>query len=130
MNEVSLEVRNRAEKRGLNGDRDAEVVPSCLRATALSNVLEDLVSLRNTYLTERILMSKADVSDASRNVRLDPDQTHKLCYTVGDLVVIDVRLTIGWSGPPGYSGVLAVAAEHSHCFNSLDSGQCSLKGRR
>ena len=46
-------------------------------------------------------MSKADASDAFRNVRVDPDQAHNFCYTVGDLVVIDVRLTFGWSGSPG-----------------------------
>ena len=37
-------------------------------------------------------MSKADVSDAFRNVSVDPDQAHDLNYTVGDLVVIDFRL--------------------------------------
>ena len=75
INDVSFEVRNLAETGGgTNGDRDSNIVPPCLSATALPNVLEELVSLRNTYLTERILMSKADVSDAFRNVRLDPDQ--------------------------------------------------------
>ena len=42
-------------------------------------------------------MSKADASDAFRNVRVDPDQAHNFCYIVGDLV-IDFRLTFGWSG--------------------------------
>ena len=36
-------------------------------------------------------MSKADVSDALRNVRVDPDKVHSICYTVGDLVVTDYR---------------------------------------
>ena len=40
-------------------------------------------------------MSKADVSDAFRNVRIGPD-----------LVVIDFRLTFGWSGSPGFWGVM------------------------
>ena len=73
-------MRNRAEKGGgLNGDSDSNIVPPGLCATALPNVFEELVSLRNTYLTERILMSKADVSDAFWNVRVDPDQAHNLC---------------------------------------------------
>ena len=56
-------------------------------------------------------MSKADVSDAFRNVRVDPDKAHKFCYTVGELVVIDFRLTFGWSGLPGFWGVMSAAAE-------------------
>ena len=36
-------------------------------------------------------MSAADVPDAFRNVRVDPDKVHSICYTVGDLVVTDYR---------------------------------------
>ena len=66
-------------------------------------------------------MSKADVSDAFRNVRVDPDQAHNFCNTIGGLVVVDFRLTFGWSGSPGYWGVMAAAAEHLHCHASLES---------
>ena len=45
-------------------------------------------------------MSKADVSDAFRDVGVDPDKAHKFCCTVGDLVMIGFRLTFGWSGSP------------------------------
>ena len=75
------------------------------------------------------MKSKAGVLDAFRNVRLDSHQAHNFCYTVGDLVVITFRLTFGWSGPQHW-GVLAEAAEHSHCHTSLDSGQCPVKGRQ
>ena len=64
-------------------------------------------------------MSKADVSDAFRNVRVDSDQAHNCCYSVGDLVVVDVRLTFGWSGSPGFWGVISAAAEHAHCNTPL-----------
>ena len=40
-------------------------------------------------------MSKADVSDAFRNVRVDSNKTLTFCYTVRDLVIVDVRLTFG-----------------------------------
>ena len=56
-------------------------------------------------------MSKADVSGAFQNVRVDPDKAHKFCYTVGELVVIDFRLTFRWSGSPGFWGVMSAAAE-------------------
>ena len=74
-------------------------------------------------------MSKADASDAFRNVRVDPDQAHNFCYTVGDLVVIDVRLTFGWSGSPGYWGIMAAAAAHAHCHTSFDPVQLLSEGQ-
>ena len=55
------------------------------------------------------------MSDAFRNVRIDPDEAHQFCYTVGELVVIDFRPTFGWSGSPGFWGVMSAAAEHAHC---------------
>ena len=74
-------------------------------------------------------MSKEDASDAFRNVRVDPDEAHNFYYIVGDLVVIDFRLTFGWSGSPGYWGVMAAAAAHAHCHTSLDSVQLLSEGQ-
>ena len=74
-------------------------------------------------------MSKADVSDAFRNVRVDPDQAHNLCYTIGpgrDRISADVR----GSGSPGFWGVMASAAEHSHCHTSVQSAQLPAKDVR
>ena len=65
-------------------------------------------------------MSKADVSDAFRDVGVDPDKAHKFCCTVGDLVMIGFRLTFGWSGSPGSCGVMSTAAEHALCNNTLN----------
>ena len=74
-------------------------------------------------------MSKADVSDAFRNVRVDPDKAHKFCYTVGEQVVIDFRLTFGWSGSPGFWGVMSAAAAHAHCNTTIDSAQLLDEGK-
>ena len=74
-------------------------------------------------------MSKAGVSGAFRNVRGDPDQAHNLCYTVGDLVVIDFRLTFGWSGSPGFWGVMSAATEHAHWQTTLNWTQLSDEGK-
>ena len=61
------------------------------------------MTLRKTFPVERILMNKADVSDSFRNVRVDPDQAQAFRYTaVGYLLVIEVRLTSGWSGSPSF----------------------------
>ena len=85
--------------------------------------LDDLVPLRKKIHGETIVMSKADMPDAFRNVPVDPDQAHNFWYTVGDLVVINFRLTFGWSGSPGFWGVMSAAAEHAHCNTALDSTQ-------
>ena len=47
-------------------------------------------------------MRKADVSDAFRNVRMDPAKAHKFSYAVGDLVVIDFRLAFGGQDHGGF----------------------------
>ena len=76
-------------KGGVNGDTNPDSVSQCLYAHALPKFSDLLVVLRKIFPVERILMSKADVADAFRNVRVQPDQAHNSCYTVGDLVVID-----------------------------------------
>ena len=88
-------------------------------AEALPKFLTELVSLRKTYPEQRVLIPKADVSDAFRNVRVDPDEAHNFCYTVRELVVIDFRLTFGWSGSLGFWGVMSAAAENAHCNTTI-----------
>ena len=90
-----------------------------MRAEALPKFLTELVSLRKKYPDQRILMSKADVSDALRNVRVGPDEAHNFWYTVGEIVVIDFRLTFGWSGSLGFWGVMSAAAENAHCNTTI-----------
>ena len=128
INDSSFEVQNKATKYGLNADTDPDSVPQCLCAEALPKLLAELVSLRIKFPTKRILMSKADVSDAFRNVRIDPDEAHNFCYMVGELIVIDFRLTFGWSGSPGFWGVMSAAAEHAHCNTTLASAQILGEG--
>ena len=68
-------------------------------------------------------MATTGVNDSYRNVRIDPNQARNVCYTVGDLVVIDFRLMFGWTGSPGNFGVMASAAEHSHSNTDLSNVQ-------
>ena len=64
-------------------------------------------------------MSKADVSDASRNIRVDPDKAHNICYTVEELAGIDIRLTFELSRSPGFTGVIWAAVQHAYCHTRL-----------
>ena len=81
---------------------------------SVAEILRGTSQPEKKHLTKRILMSKADVSDAFRNVRTDPDEAHNFCYTVEELVAIDFRLTFGWSGSPVFWGVMSAASEHAH----------------
>lgn len=105
-----------------------ELVPPCLCAEALPSFLTELVSLRAENHKLRLLMATTDVNDAYRNVRVDPDQAHDFAYTIGDLAVIDFRLTFGWAGSPSHFGVMASAAEHAHCNTDLSNVQLLPEG--
>ena len=128
INDVSFEMQNKTTKGGLNADTVSDSVPQCLCAEALPKFLTELVSLRIKFPTKRILMSKAGVSDAFRNVRINRHEAHNFCYTIGELIVIDFRLAFGWSGSPGFWGVMSAAAEHAHCNTTLASAPNSGKG--
>ena len=72
----------RGEKGGLNRDTASEEVPPCLCGEALPALLNVLTDLRIWFLNRRILLAKADVTEAFRNVRVAPDQAQKICYMV------------------------------------------------
>ena len=58
----------RGEKEGLNRDTLLEEVPKCLCGDALPALLKALTDLRIRFPHQRILLAKADVTDALRNV--------------------------------------------------------------
>ena len=70
------------EQRVLNGGIDPDTVPKSLCAEALPKFLDELVTLRKNFAEQSMMVSKADVSDAFRNVRVVPDNSHRFCYTV------------------------------------------------
>ena len=58
----------RCTKGGSNRDTLTQDIPRCLCGEALPKLLAEIVRLRIKYPLKRILISKADVSDAFRNV--------------------------------------------------------------
>ena len=103
-------------------------MPPSLCTEAHPEFLTELVSLRAENAKLRLLMATTDVNDAYRNVRINLNQAHNFRYTVGDLVVVDFRLTFGWTGSPGNFGVMASTAEHSHCNTDLSNSQLLPEG--
>ena len=49
-------------------------------------------------------MSKADVAEAFRNVRVDEEKAYNFCYAVGDLVVITFSIDVPVVGVTGFLG--------------------------
>ena len=85
----------RGENGGLNRDTLTEEVPKCLCGDALSALLKAQTDLRIRFPRLRILLAKADVTDAFRNVRIAPHQAQSFCYVVDDVSVSDLRRTFG-----------------------------------
>ena len=85
----------RGEKGGLNIDTLTEEVPKCLCGDALPALLKAPTDLRIRFPSLRMLLAKADGTDAFRNVRTAPHQAQNFCYVVDDVLVSDFRLTFG-----------------------------------
>ena len=124
INDLSFKAQSNKREGGLTADTDTDSVPLCGSTEALPKCLARVV--RNS--AKCILRSKADVSEAFRNVRIDPDEAHNLCYTVGELMVIDFRLTFGWSGSPVFWGVMSAAAENARGNTTVASAQILHEG--
>ena len=100
IHDLSFDEQRRRKQGGLNGDIDPDSVPQCLCAHALPRFLDELVSLKKKLPVERILMSKADVAEAFRNVRFEPDQAHNSCFSRRfgrDRLLINLRV-VGIAG--------------------------------
>ena len=119
----------RGEKGGLNRDTISEEVPPCLCGEALPALLNVLTDLQIRFPNRRILLAKADVTEAFRNVRVAPDQAQIFCYMVDDILVADFRLTFGWAGSPGHWGVISETAAHSHRNTTVESAEILFEGK-
>ena len=105
----------RGTKCGFNLDTLTQDIPRCLCGEALPKLLAEIVRLRIEYPLKRSLVSKADVSDASRNVRIVQGHANKFCYVLDDLILAGLKLTLGWAGSSVFWGLLSSAVEHTHC---------------
>ena len=70
----------------------------CVRRSA-AQIIREINEPEEKLPTKCIMRSKADVSDALRDAGIDPDEAHNFCFTLGQLIVIVLRLTFGGQGP-------------------------------
>ena len=83
INDFSFDEKSREKKGGFSRNTDPDTEPQCLCALALPKFLAEPMALRKMFPEKRILMNKADVTDAFRNVRVDPDEARVFSYTIG-----------------------------------------------
>lgn len=62
----------------------------------------------------RIVTSKIDVSEAYRQVPVDPPGGHVFCRAVADVVVSGLRSQLGWRSSSGLLALTASALEYSY----------------
>ena len=130
INDYSFEAgAARGKKGGLNRDTLTEEVAKCLCGDALPALLNALKDLRTRFPHLRILLAKADVTDAFRNVRIAPHQAQNFCYVVDDDLVSDFILTFGWAASPGYGDLMAAAVEHTHRNTTEDAAVILPEGK-
>ena len=96
---------------------------------ALPTLLNVLTDLRIRCPNCRILLAKANVTEAFRNVRVTPDQGQTFCYMLDDVLVADFWLTFGWAGSPGHWGVMSEAAAHSQRNTAVETAEILPKGK-
>ena len=94
-----------------------------------ANALNVLTDLQIRFPNLLILLAKADVTDAFRNVRVAPDQVQKYCYMIDDVLVADFRLTFGGAGSPGHWGVMSEASAHFHRNTTVETPEILPEGK-
>ena len=119
----------RGEKCGLNRDTVSEEVPPCLCGKALPTLLNLLTDLQIRFPSLRILLVKADVTGAFRDVKVAPVEAQTFCYKVDDVQVVDFQLTFGWAGSPGHWGVMFKAAAYSHRNITIETAGILPEGK-
>ena len=95
----------------------------------LRDVLLRVLFLRQRHdSTARILLCRADVKDALRQVPADPAGAPTFWYVVGGHVVVDLRLQSGWRNSPGFWGLVSAALEHSQTHSTFQDAVVSPQG--
>lgn len=77
----------------------------CQRAQALPSLLRELNALSPRYSQRRILLSKMDSHSAFRNVSISPDCAQSFADAFDELIVVELRLTSGWTVYPAFWGI-------------------------
>lgn len=116
----------------VNSLTDRSRIPPTDIGDVFSSFLAAAYRLRLRYPHAHLVFRKIDVADAFRQLRIHPSYAPLFAYAVGDWLVVDLRLTFGWAGSPGF--FLRVAegddpAHHLHAALRHDPGAGERAGR-
>ena len=86
----------------VNEATDPSLVPPCDIGHVFDRLLQAAYALRLKYPQDSLLACKIDVADAFRQLLMHPAFARFFTYVWGDWLVLDLRLTFGWLGSPGF----------------------------
>ena len=86
----------------INTLTDPSAVPECDIGEVFERFLLRIFKLRLRYPAAHIVLAKADVKDAFRQLFFDPRFAPLFSYRWGNYVVIDLRMGFGWTAAPGF----------------------------
>lgn len=92
------------------------------------NSYTEMTALRVKFPDKRLIRSKADMSDAFRNVRTSSAHASKFCPVLEDVAAANLRFTCGWAASPGFWRVMSSAAAQSHCNTSVYDAKILSEG--
>ena len=99
----------------------------------LGHVLHDIISrvlyLRKLHGVElNIFIRRVDVKDAFRQMLVDPAGAPAFGYTMGDVVVVDLRCQFGWRSSPGFWSLFSSALEHAYTHTAFQNASILPEG--
>ena len=112
------------------GVRDFAQAPPVELGRVLRNIIGRILILRRRFGPRaRIVLSKLDVTEAFRQVRVQWAGAPVFGYVFRDFVVADRRLQFGWRSSPGFFCLSSAALEHAHRHTSYDDAVVMAQGR-
>ena len=116
--------------RSVNADTDFAQAPPVELGRVLRNIIGRILFLRRRFGPRaRIVLSKMDVTEAFRQVRVQWAGAPVFGYAFRDFVVADRRLQFGWRSSPGFFCLFSAALEHAHRHTSYGDAVVMAQGR-
>ena len=86
----------------VNDRTDSAGLPPCDIGTVFFEICLAAYALRQRYPDKVLLGRKIDIKDAFRQLLMHPAYAPMFAYRWGENLVLDLRLSFGWKGSPGY----------------------------
>ena len=124
-----LSFRSSPQASSVNADTAPDSAPPVELGRVLRDIIWRVLFLRQKFGTGvDIVISKVDMTDAFRQVRVQGAKSSVFGYSCEDLVIIDRCLDFGWTNSPGNYCLLTSALEHAHLQTSAGDATVTAEG--